>query len=178
MYAKRILSVFLLLTVFFVYATYDLQAAAIQTPTISHVVTSQELHQAVQDSNQKANEARRAVQDFLNRPEVQTQLQRVGIGSEKVMASVAMLRDAEVLVLQQQIMKADLQNATAGGLTKGGKIMTVIGLAIVGAGVVMIAKGGVSAVDNNTGIDWRKTGYAWVGVGGVLTIIGLTRRTK
>ena len=60
--------------------------------------------------------------------------------------------------------------------TKGGKIMTVIGLAVAGAGVVMIATGGETDIGDNTAIDWRTTGYIWAGAGSVLAVIGLTRR--
>jgi hypothetical protein len=66
------------------------------------------------------------------------------------------------------------------GWTKAGKILTVLGIGVAGAGAVMIAKGGTTTVASNgntsVGIDWRTTGYIWVGVGAALAVIGLTRR--
>jgi hypothetical protein len=67
-----------------------------------------------------------------------------------------------------------------GGWTKAGKILTVLGIGIAGGGAVMIAKGGTTTLASNqttsVGIDWRTTGYVWVGVGAALALIGLTRR--
>ncbi|MEW6366161.1 MAG: hypothetical protein AB1714_16160 [Acidobacteriota bacterium] len=59
--------------------------------------------------------------------------------------------------------------------TKGGKIMTVIGLAVAGAGAVMVATWD-EPTEAGTHIDWQTTGYVWIGAGAVLAIIGLTRR--
>jgi hypothetical protein len=181
MFAKRILSVFVLMAVFFVYTTYDLQAAAIETPTLSHAVSTQELHQAVQASDQKANEARKAVQDFLTRSDVVAQISRVGLNPGEVAARVQMLNDADVMFLQQQIMKEDLQSATAAGLTKGGKIMTVIGVVLLAAGLIAVAthwdyEFWEGSGDEGWSIAWKGTGVLWCIAGGVLTAIGLTRR--
>lgn len=62
--------------------------------------------------------------------------------------------------------------------TRGGKIMTGIGLGVLGAGIVMIAHGSSSDEigDSGLAINWRATGAIWAGVGGVLTLVGLTRR--
>jgi hypothetical protein len=60
--------------------------------------------------------------------------------------------------------------------THGGKIMTVIGLACVGAGAVMMTRENTEIGDTGTAINWRATGAVWMGAGAVLTVIGLTRR--
>ena len=60
--------------------------------------------------------------------------------------------------------------------THGGKIMTVIGLACVGAGAVMMTRENTVIGDTGTQINWRATGAVWMSAGGVLTILGLTRR--
>jgi hypothetical protein len=62
----------------------------------------------------------------------------------------------------------------AGTWTKTGKTLTIIGGAVAAAGGVMVAAGS-SEVEDVT-IDWRTTGYVWIGAGVVLMIIGLTRR--
>lgn len=59
--------------------------------------------------------------------------------------------------------------------THGGKVMTVIGLACVGAGAVMMTRSN-SDIGSGYQINWRATGAIWIGAGGVLTILGLTRR--
>lgn len=181
MLAKRILSIFVLSAVFFVYTTYDLQAAVIETPTVSHAISTQELHQAVQASDQKANEARKVIQDFLTRSDIAAQISSVGLNPGEIATRVQMLNDAEILLIQQQIMKEDLQTATAAGLTKGGKVMTVIGLVLLAAGLIAVAthwdydfwKG---SGDEGWSIAWKGTGILWCIAGGVLTAIGLTRR--
>jgi hypothetical protein len=131
MLGKRILSVFVLVTVFCMYTTSDLQAAAIQTPTTSHAVSSQELHQAVQISNQQTNVNRASVQDFLARPEVKKQIQSMGIKPETLTARVATLSPSDLQHLNNQIMAAGLQKETS-GLGKGAII------AIVAGGVALI----------------------------------------
>lgn len=110
---KRCLSVFVLLAVFFAYTTLDLQAAALQTPTAPHAVSSQDLHQAVQVSDLQAGANRKAVQEFFARPGIAAQIQRVGIAPEGISSRVAMLSDSELLRLNQQIMTMDLQKETA-----------------------------------------------------------------
>ena len=67
--------------------------------------------------------------------------------------------------------------------SKGGKIMTFIGVPVMAAGGAMLAYGlkngdttscsGSSCVS----VSWKYTGAAWLGIGGVLTAIGATRRT-
>lgn len=73
--------------------------------------------------------------------------------------------------------QAQAQKAPADKVwTHGGKIMTVIGLACIGAGAVMMTRENTTIGDTGTQINWRATGAVWMGAGGVLTILGLTRR--
>jgi hypothetical protein len=68
--------------------------------------------------------------------------------------------------------------------SKGGKIMTYIGVPVMAAGGAMLAyglkNGDSSSCSGNTcvSVSWKYTGAAWLGVGGVLTAIGATRRTN
>ena len=59
--------------------------------------------------------------------------------------------------------------------TKGGKIMTGIGLALIGVGAVFMASGNTD-IGGGSYIDGKATGAVWISAGSVLTIIGLTRR--
>jgi len=68
--------------------------------------------------------------------------------------------------------------------TKGGKIMTFIGLGLLAGGGGAFAYGESNA--NNfsctsggtcVAVDWKWTGVAWMAAGGTLTAIGLTRRS-
>jgi hypothetical protein len=69
------------------------------------------------------------------------------------------------------------QQAPAGKVwTRGGKIMTVIGLACAGTGAVMMTRKNSDIGSSGMQINWRATGAIWIGTGAVLTIIGLTRR--
>jgi hypothetical protein len=181
MCVKRILSVFVLLAIFFAYTTYDLQAAAIQTPTVSHAISSQELHQAVQASDQKANEARKAVRDFLTRPDLAAQISSVGLRPGEIAARIQMLNDAEVLLIQQQIMKENLQAETAAGLTRAGKVMTIVGIALAAAGAIAVFANWDTplwegSVESYSSAAWKGAGLLLIGVGAVLTVVGLTRR--
>lgn len=71
--------------------------------------------------------------------------------------------------------KQDTQAPAGKVWTHGGKIMTVIGLACVGAGAVMLTRDNTD-IGNGTQINWRATGAIWMSAGAVLTVIGLTRR--
>ena len=68
--------------------------------------------------------------------------------------------------------------------TKGGKIMTFIGVPVMGAGGAMMAygmrNGNSTSCSGSTcvSVDWKWSGVAWVSVGGVLTAIGATRRSS
>ena len=64
--------------------------------------------------------------------------------------------------------------------TKGGKIMTIIGLSCVAAGGIMMTK--QNQTISSTGstdlqINWKATGAIWIGGGAVLALIGLTRHS-
>ena len=68
--------------------------------------------------------------------------------------------------------------------TKGGKVMTYIGIPVMAAGGAMLAygmKNGNSSIScsGNTcvSVEWKWTGAAWLGIGGALTAIGLTRHS-
>ena len=177
---RRCFSLVMLAVFLIAVTTQDLQAAGStgaspsggSTVASLHGTAQAELHQAVQASQERTREARKAVQDFLARPDVRSQIQRAGLAPEDLAAQAALLSEAELLYVQQQIMSDDLQRGTAGGMTSGGKIMTGIGLALIGAGVVMMV---VGDEDDET-INWTATGAIWAGAGAVLTIIGLTRR--
>jgi hypothetical protein len=62
--------------------------------------------------------------------------------------------------------------------TKGGKIMTFIGIPVAAVGAVMLAVGSDEDRIGGTdvAINWKATGAIWLAGGAVLTIIGLTRR--
>jgi hypothetical protein len=66
--------------------------------------------------------------------------------------------------------------------TKGGKIMTYIGVGLMAGGGGALAYG-LSKKDNYCygscfAFDWKWTGAAWLGAGSVLTAIGATRRSQ
>jgi hypothetical protein len=75
-------------------------------------------------------------------------------------------------------LRAAAEERGRGGrsLTKGGKIMTGVGIGLLAAGAVAIAKGDDTDDSEGVHIQWRKTGYIWVSAGAVLTVLGLTRR--
>jgi len=67
--------------------------------------------------------------------------------------------------------------------TKGGKIMTYIGVPVMVAGGAMLAYGmkngdNSSCIGTCMSVEWKWTGAAWLAVGGVLTAIGTTRRSE
>jgi hypothetical protein len=68
--------------------------------------------------------------------------------------------------------------------TKGGKIMTFIGVPVMAAGGAMMAYGmsnnnstNCSAGSTCVSVDWKWTGVAWIAIGGTLSAIGVTRRS-
>jgi hypothetical protein len=63
--------------------------------------------------------------------------------------------------------------------THGGKIMTFIGVGLVGAGAFMMTRSNTTvATSGSTAyqINWKATGGITMGAGAVLMILGLTRR--
>jgi hypothetical protein len=63
--------------------------------------------------------------------------------------------------------------------TQGGKIMTFIGIGLIGAGAFMMTRDNQTIASNgNTEwqIQWRVTGGITAGAGAALMILGLTRR--
>jgi hypothetical protein len=114
---------------FFLVSTQDLRAAeALKTQV--HSISQADLHGAVLASQKRANEARKSVQELMARSDVKTQIQRMGFSTEKVSTRVASLSDAEIVKLHSQLMKADLQNGTAG--LSGAAIALIIIAAVAG----------------------------------------------
>jgi hypothetical protein len=66
--------------------------------------------------------------------------------------------------------------------SKGGKIMTVIGAGLSGAGTAALIHGQNTRVACSNGtcteIAWRATGAIWMGGGAALVIVGVTRHTE
>jgi hypothetical protein len=111
-------------------STQDLRAAEAANPESGerlHVVANAELHGAVVASSAETAKARRSVQEFLARGEVQDQLERMGFESADVSSRAAQLSNSEILRLQSQIMAADQQSRTTGVPVWG---WVVIGIAI------------------------------------------------
>src|ERR1700746_3681190 len=65
--------------------------------------------------------------------------------------------------------------------SKGGKIMTVIGAGLIGAGTAALIHGQNTQLACSNGtcteIAWRATGATWMGGGAELVIVGVTRHT-
>jgi len=68
--------------------------------------------------------------------------------------------------------------------TKGGKIMTYVGVGLMAGGSAALAYGlsnqnSISCSGGSTciAVDWKWTGVAWLAGGSALTLIGLTRRS-
>jgi len=137
MKVRAVLSLITLTAVLIMYSTQDLRAAgaaASESANRVHAVSSAGLHEAVLVSQQQADEARKTLQSFLARPDVRTQIQRFGLSPEKVENRLAMLSDADLLRLQNQIMSADMQKGTAG---LSGAAIALIVIAAVG-GVILL----------------------------------------
>ena len=98
----------------------------------THSVTTADLHRAVQISHEQASAVRNSLNAFLARPDVKSQMSRIGIGPEKVASHVARLSDQELGRVQQQLMAVDLQ-LTPAGISKG----AIVAIA-VGGGVLLI----------------------------------------
>jgi len=113
-------------------STQDLRAAASDPRSGNelHVVGTMQLHDAVVASSAEAASARQSVRDFLAWPEVQTQIEWMGLGSADVQSRVAQLSDSEILRLQSQMMSADQQIQTA-GLPGGTLLYVAVGIILV-----------------------------------------------
>jgi len=66
--------------------------------------------------------------------------------------------------------------------SKTGKILTIVGAGLLGAGAVAIVHGQNTQVTCSNGqcvdIAWRDTGAIWAGAGAALVIVGVTRHTE
>jgi hypothetical protein len=79
--------------------------------------------------------------------------------------------------------QASPQQAAPRTRSKAGKILTIVGLGVAGAGVAMVVAAPkestvYSSGDSSVNVNWRYTGYAWIGIGGVLSVIGLIKLSK
>lgn len=65
--------------------------------------------------------------------------------------------------------------------SKTGKVLTIVGAGLLGAGAAAIAHGENTQVSCNNGtcvdIAWKATGAIWAGAGAALVIVGVTRHT-
>ncbi len=66
--------------------------------------------------------------------------------------------------------------------SKTGKILTIVGAGLIGAGTAAVVHGQNTQVACSNGvctdIAWKATGAIWMGAGTALVIIGATRRTE
>jgi len=62
--------------------------------------------------------------------------------------------------------------------TRGGEIMTAIGIALAGSGAVALVAGSEEneIADSGVAINWKATEAIWLSAGAVLTLIGVTQR--
>ena len=129
---RAVLSVITVFAVLFMVSSQDLCAAEAENQARAagmHAISTSALHQTVQTSQRQAAEARKSVQAYLSRDDVRSQIQRLGLAPEKLMAQVSMLGDDDLARLQKQIMGADMQKETAG---------------LSGAAIALIVIGGVA----------------------------------
>lgn len=87
---------------------------------------------SVEASNQRTNATRESVQEFFTRSEIRAQIQRFGFAPDRISSHVAMLSDAELNQLNQQLMAMNVQKGAA-GLSKGAIWAIVLG------GIALIA---------------------------------------
>lgn len=126
---------------FFVTTTQDLRSAdSVATDQAKfsanhpfHTVSRTELHQSIQDSQKQVFESRKWIQDFLARPNMKAEIQHAWGSLEKVKSQVALLSDEEVLNLNRQMMRVDLQKETVGG---AGRV--IIGLILLALSIYML----------------------------------------
>jgi hypothetical protein len=66
--------------------------------------------------------------------------------------------------------------------SKGGKVMTIIGAGLIGAGTGALIHGQNTQIACSNGyctsVAWRATGAIWMAGGAALVIVGATRRTE
>ena len=66
--------------------------------------------------------------------------------------------------------------------SKGGKVMTIIGAGLIGAGTAALIHGQNTQVACSSGtcteIAWKATGAIWMAGGAALVIVGVTRHTE
>jgi hypothetical protein len=124
-------SLLIMMTLFFATTTQNVGAAEsvpsdetkAERSNPLHVISSTELHQSIQNFQKQAFESRKSVQDFLNRPEVIAEIQKMGGSPENYKAQAALLSDNELINLNRQMMSWEIQEETAGGAGR-----TLIGL--------------------------------------------------
>jgi hypothetical protein len=124
----------------FTVTTQDLRAAEVGIPASSdkfHTADSTDLHAAVQASSDEVAAARKSVQNFLARSEVQDRIEQMRLDPAMIGSRVSQLSDSEILRLQAQVMAADEQIRTA-GISNGIIALIVIGVIVV---VVLIIFG-------------------------------------
>jgi hypothetical protein len=137
------LSLAIMVALFCVTTTQDLRAtgaaAADQgksgTNIPFHAISAAELHQSIQNSRNDAMESQKRIQDFLTRPEIKAEFQRLGSSPEKVKSQLALLSDAELLDLNRQLMSLDLQNETPAARSA---FSTIIGLLLFALSVYLL----------------------------------------
>lgn len=120
---RRCLSLLPMMTLFFATTTQGLQAAdsvaaaqdTLCANHLSHTVSGTELHQLIQDSQKQVFESRKQIQNFLTRPDIKAEIRNAGGNLEKMSFEVGLLSDEEILSLNQQVMRLDLQKETSGG---------------------------------------------------------------
>ena len=137
MSARVLLATLTAIAFLFAVSTQDLRAAAATGPGTRewlHVVAKGELHDAVSASSAETAAARKTVQDFLARPEVRNQIERMGFDPAVVASRVALLSDSDLLRLNGQVMEADQQMRTA-GIPTWAIVLIIVGVVL---GVLMI----------------------------------------
>lgn len=105
--------------------------------------------------------------------------------SSKLLPSPPELRVAATNAsLGQNSGAASDQPAPRKHWTKGGKIMTFIGLGLLAGGASAFAYGesngnsyGCNSGGTCVAVDWKWTGVGWMAAGSTLTVIGLTRHS-